>query len=66
MRQTVETLLEFWRPAAKEDELVDVACWCGSWQRLVRESSRSRGVRLVVEAESEVTVCGEQESGCAR
>jgi signal transduction histidine kinase len=56
MRQTVETLQEFWRPAARNKELVDVT-------ELVRELAgacagklQGRGLRLVVEAGEESAV----------
>jgi signal transduction histidine kinase len=54
MRQTVETLLEFWQPAAQSAESVDVTA-------LVRELAdgcsaklESKGVRLVVQTGDEV------------
>jgi len=54
MRQTVETLLEFWRPAG-QSEPVDVP---GLLRELAAECAdklESRGVRLVVQAGSGVT-----------
>ena len=54
MRQTVETLLEFWRPAAKKEEPVDVAGLMRELAAACAEKLESRGVRLVVHAGLEV------------
>ena len=54
MRQTVETLLEFWRPAVKKEEPVDVAGLMRELAAACAEKLESRGVRLVVHAGLEV------------
>jgi signal transduction histidine kinase len=55
MRQTVETLLEFWRPAVQSEELVDVTGLMRELAAACAEEVESRGVRLIVQAEREVT-----------
>jgi signal transduction histidine kinase len=55
MRQTVETLLEFWRPAVPRDELVDVMGLMRELTAACAENLESRGVRLVFQAGKEVT-----------
>jgi signal transduction histidine kinase len=55
MRQTVETLLEFWRPAVPKEESVDVTGLMRELAAACAEEVESRGVRLVVQAEREVT-----------
>ena len=50
MRQTVETLLEFWRPAAQSEEPVDVTGLMRELAAACAEKLESRGVRLVVQA----------------
>jgi signal transduction histidine kinase len=56
MRQTVETLLEFWQPAAEGDEPVDVTLLIRELAGACAGKLVGRGVRLVVEAGDEVTV----------
>jgi len=53
MRQTVETLLEFWRPTAQGGELVDVAALVREVAGACVEKLESRGVRLVVQTGDE-------------
>ena len=53
MRETVETLLVFWRPAAQSEELVDVTGLMRELAAACAEKLESRGVRLVVQAGSE-------------
>jgi signal transduction histidine kinase len=55
MRQTVETLLEFWRPAAHGDEVVDVTELVRELAGACAEKLEGRGVRLVVQARDEAT-----------
>ncbi len=55
MRQTVETLLEFWRPAALTMEPVDVTGLVRELAEACAEKLESRGVRLIVQAGDEVT-----------
>ena len=55
MRQSVETLLEFWRPAAHALESVDVTELVRELARACAEELENRGVRLVVQAAEEVT-----------
>jgi signal transduction histidine kinase len=54
MRQTVETLLEFWRPAGQGDELVDLTELVRELAAACGETLESRGIRLVVQADGEV------------
>jgi signal transduction histidine kinase len=54
MRETVETLREFWRPRARREELVDVTGLMRELAAACAEKLESRGVRLVVEAGEEV------------
>ena len=62
IRQTVETLLEFWRPAAQSEDLVDVSGLVRELARACAERLESRGVRLVVQATDEaVSVRGNRE-----
>jgi signal transduction histidine kinase len=62
IRQTVETLLEFWRPAAQSEDLVDVAGLVRELARACAERLESRGVRLVIQATDEaVSVRGNRE-----
>ncbi|MCU1252455.1 MAG: hypothetical protein JWQ49_5484 [Edaphobacter sp.] len=56
MRQTVETLLEFSRPAAQSEEAVDVTGLMRELAGACAEELESRGVRLDVEAGLEVAV----------
>jgi signal transduction histidine kinase len=53
MRETVETLREFSRPAARGEELVDVAKLMRELAVACAEKLESRGVRLVVQAGGE-------------
>jgi len=53
MREMVELLREFWRPAARCDEQVDVAGLVRELAAVCAEKLESRGVRLVVEASDE-------------
>jgi signal transduction histidine kinase len=55
MRETVETLLEFSRPAAQSEELVDVTGLMRELAAACAEKLESRGVRLVVQAGPEAT-----------
>jgi signal transduction histidine kinase len=55
MRHTVETLLEFSRPAAHGDEVVDVTELVRELAGACAEKLESRGVRLVVQARDEAT-----------
>jgi signal transduction histidine kinase len=62
MRETVETLLEFARPRAQSEELVDVTGLMRELAAACAEKLESRGVRLVVQAGSEVaTVRGNRD-----
>jgi signal transduction histidine kinase len=54
MRQTVETLQEFWRPAAQSEETVDVTKLVRELAAACGEKLESRGVRLIVQAGREV------------
>ena len=54
MRQTVETLLEFWQPMAQNAEPVDVTGLVRELAGACAERLESRGVRLVVQAGDEV------------
>lgn len=54
MRQTVETLLEFWQPMAQNAEPVDVTGLVRELAGACTERLESRGVRLVVQAGDEV------------
>jgi signal transduction histidine kinase len=53
MRQTVETLLEFWRPAVQSEEPVDVTGLMRELAAACAEKLESRGVRLIVQAGKE-------------
>jgi signal transduction histidine kinase len=53
IRETVETLREFWRPAAQSAELVDVTELMRELAVGCAEKLQSRGVRLVVQAGGE-------------
>jgi signal transduction histidine kinase len=55
IRQTVETLLEFWRPAPQSEELVDVNGLVRELAAACAEKLESRGVRLLVQAADETT-----------
>jgi signal transduction histidine kinase len=55
MRQTVETLLEFWRPTVQSEEPVDVTGLMRELAAVCAEEVESRGVRLVIQAGREVT-----------
>jgi signal transduction histidine kinase len=62
MRQTVETLLEFWRPTAQGAELVDVAELVREVAVACVEKLESRGVRLVIQTGDEtVAVRGDRD-----
>jgi signal transduction histidine kinase len=54
MRQTVETLLEFWRPVGQGDELVDLMELVRELAAACGEKLESRGIRLMVQADGEV------------
>jgi signal transduction histidine kinase len=54
MRQTVETLLEFWRPEVQSGERVDVTALMRELAAACAEKLESRGVRLVVQAGKEI------------
>jgi signal transduction histidine kinase len=54
MRQTVDVLLEFWRPSNRGDEPVDVTELLQGLAEACREKLVNRRVRLVVQAEDEV------------
>jgi len=54
MRQTVETLLEFWKPVGQGDELVDLTELVRELAAACGEKLEGRGIRLVVQADSEV------------
>jgi signal transduction histidine kinase len=53
MRETVETLREFWRPAAHGEELVNVTALMRELAAACGEKLESRGVRLVLQAGEE-------------
>jgi signal transduction histidine kinase len=53
MRQTVETLLEFWRPTSQGDELVDVTALVRELSAACVDTLESRGVRLEIQAGEE-------------
>jgi C4-dicarboxylate-specific signal transduction histidine kinase len=55
MRQSVETLLEFWRPRTHTPEPVDMTALVRELAQACGEKLEKRGVRLVVEAPEEVT-----------
>jgi signal transduction histidine kinase len=55
IRQTVETLLEFWQPATQSEELVDVTGLARELAGTCAEKLENRGVRLVVQAADETT-----------
>jgi signal transduction histidine kinase len=54
MRQTVETLLEFWKPVGQGDELVDLTELVRELAAACGEKLEGRGIRLVVQADGEV------------
>jgi C4-dicarboxylate-specific signal transduction histidine kinase len=54
MRETVETLREFWRPSVQSEELVNVTELVRELGAACAEKLESRGVRLVVQAGDEV------------
>ncbi len=56
MRQTVETLLEFWRPGAESDGLVPMAALVQELASACAETLESRGVRLIVTTGDEPAV----------
>jgi signal transduction histidine kinase len=56
MRQTVDMLLEFWRPSHRSDEPVDVTVLLQDLAEGCREKLVNRGVRLVVQVGDEVPV----------
>jgi signal transduction histidine kinase len=58
MRQTLEMLLEFWRPPAQSEELVDVVELVHELAGACREKPECRGVRLVVQGAAEAAVRG--------
>jgi signal transduction histidine kinase len=60
MRQTVETLLEFWKPSNRSDEPVDVKELLQELTEACREKLVDRGVRLVMQTDEEKQVI----SGC--
>jgi signal transduction histidine kinase len=53
MRQTVETLLEFWRPGAQGEGTVDVTALVRELAEACAEKLESIGVRLVIQAGDE-------------
>jgi signal transduction histidine kinase len=55
MRQTVETLREFWRPALRSEERVDVTGLMRDLAAACAEKLENRGVRLVVQAREGLT-----------
>jgi signal transduction histidine kinase len=56
MRETVDALLEFWRPAGQLDERVDVAELMRELAESCRGTLGSRGVKLVVQAGGDAPV----------
>jgi signal transduction histidine kinase len=56
MRETVDVLLEFWRPTNRGDEPVDVAELLRELAKECREKLVNRGVRLVVQVGEEALV----------
>jgi signal transduction histidine kinase len=56
MRETVDVLLEFWRPANRGDEPVDVTELLQEVAEACREKLVNRGVRLVVQASEEAPI----------
>jgi signal transduction histidine kinase len=56
MRETVDVLLEFWRPANRSDEPVDVTELLQEMAEACREKLDNRGVRLVVQAGEEAPI----------
>ena len=62
MRQTVDLLLEFWRPTNRGDEPVDLAELLRELAKECREKLVNRGVRLVVQVgEQELLVRGSRD-----
>jgi len=59
MRQTVDLLRDFWRPSLRSDEPVAMPELVRELTEECREKLEKRGVKLVVQAESDVPlVCG--------
>jgi signal transduction histidine kinase len=56
MRQTVDALMEFWRPSTRNDEPVDVTALLQELADVCREKLVDRGVRLVVLTGEEASV----------
>jgi signal transduction histidine kinase len=56
MRQTVDVLLEFWRPSKRSDEQVDVTELLQEVAGECREKLGNRGIRLVVQASEEMPI----------
>jgi len=56
MRQTVEAVLEFGRPAGRGEEFVDVTRMVRELAGACMEKLENRGVRLIVQAENEVAM----------
>jgi signal transduction histidine kinase len=56
MRQTVDVLLEFWRPSSRGDEPVDVTELLQDLAEECREKLVNRGIRLVVQTGDEAPV----------
>ena len=54
MRETVESLLNFWRPGGQSDELVRMTAVVEELAAACRETLESRGVRLVVQVGEDV------------
>ncbi len=54
MRETVESLLNFWRPGSQSDEMVRVTALVEDLAAACRETLESRGVRLVVQVGEDV------------
>ncbi len=56
MKETVEKLVEFWRPAPLADEVVRVVKIVESLAEVCRDKLAARGVKLEVEAQAEVPI----------
>ena len=54
MRETVESLLNFWRPGGQSDEMVRMTAVVEELAAACRETLESRGVRLVVQVGEDV------------
>ncbi len=66
MRQTVESLLDFWRPVTQSDSSVDMTELVRELAAACADKLEERGVRLVVEAEAEESAgAGKQASAAA-